>query len=174
MRFNPPPNLPVGQPGQIPDEGVPWPSHTGRNVMIGIASAIAVVVAVVVVYVVSSDSGTAGSHARPSSYAQLGSKPESDEDQIRATLSGIEDAWNSSDYATFITYACGRIRNIKSNTESEFTQQRNEIGAITFAVGSISVGGGTANVEVTETFSNQGTVSETLNFLKEDDEWKLC
>lgn len=157
-----------------PPDGVPWPSHTGRNVMIGIASSVAIVVAVVVGYVVSSDSGSAGSYARPRSYAQLGSTPGSDEDQIRATLAGIQDAWNDSDYSTFISYACGRIHNRKSNTESEFTHQRNEVGSITFAVDSISISGATAKIEVTEAFSNQDTASESFDFVKEDDEWRLC
>jgi len=105
---------------------------------------------------------------------QLGSKPESDEDQIRANLSAIQEAWNGSDYATFVSYVCGKIRDKQTSTESVFTQERNVIGEIIFAIDSVTVSAAAAKVAVTETLSNRGTISETLNFVKEVDEWKLC
>jgi hypothetical protein len=142
--------------------------------MIGIASAVAVVVAVVVGVAVTTDSGTAGSHSRPGLPIQLGSMPESDEDQIRVNLSAIQDAWNGSDYAAFVSHVCAKIRNKQTSTESVFTEQRNEIGEITFAIDSVTVSTAAAKVAVTETLSNQGTVSETLKFVKEVDQWKLC
>jgi hypothetical protein len=168
-----PPGL-IAVPGQPPDQGVPWPSHTGRNIMIGIASTIAIVVAVVIGVVVTRDSNDEGAQARSGLPGQLGSGRTSDEDRIRSALSAIEESWNSFDYSTFMSHACSKIRDKTSNSESKFTQQRNERGTVTFAVDSINVDGAFAKVEVTETFSSQDTVSERLDFRKEDDDWKLC
>jgi hypothetical protein len=186
MRFNPPPSGwtpdPSWPPASLPtlsypmdaDEVVPWPSHTGRNVMIAVASAVAVVVVAVVTFVVTTNRDAADSRARPSPWALGGSAPQTDEDQIRGTLSAIEDAWNSFDYAGFMSHSCAQIRNKKTNTESKFTQQRNETGTVHFAIDSIGIHSASAQVEVTETFSNQDTMSETLDLRKEADDWKLC
>jgi hypothetical protein len=186
MRFNPPPSgwtpdpsWPPAPPPALPypadaDEGVPWPSHTGRNVMVAVASAVAVVVVAVVTFVVTRNGDTADSYARPSPWALGNSAPQTDEDQIRGTLSAIEDAWNSFDYASFMSHSCAQIRHKTSNTESKFTQQRDETGTVTFTIDSISIHSATAQVEVTEKFSSQDTMSETLDFRKESDDWKLC
>jgi hypothetical protein len=132
--------------------------------MIGIASAVTVLVVAVLSIVITADPGTAGSHTRPSLPALLGSgpsRPESDEDQIRATLSAIQESWNDFDYVTFMSYACERIRDRNSTAETRFTQQRNDIGTVSFAIDSV-------------TFSKQDSMSETLDFVKEDDQWVLC
>jgi predicted lipid-binding transport protein (Tim44 family) len=145
--------------------------------MIGIASAVTVLVVAVLSIVITADPGTAGSHTRPSLPALLGSgpsRPESDEDQIRATLSAIQESWNDFDYVTFMSYACERIRDRNSTAETRFTQQRNDIGTVSFAIDSVTVAGDTAQAEVAETFSKQDSMSETLDFVKEDDQWVLC
>jgi hypothetical protein len=159
---------------QHEEQGVPWPSHTGRNAMIGIACVVAVVVALAIGFAVSSDSTNAGPQTMSNFPGLLGSTPESEERRIRTALSVIEDSWNSSDYTAFMSHACSEIRGKRSNSESNFTRQRTESGTIKFAIDSITVDGAFARVEVTERFSNQDTVTEQLDFRKEEDEWRLC
>jgi hypothetical protein len=133
-------------------------NHTTRNVLIGVGVGAVLVIALVVALVVGFGSD---------------SKPKSDEDQIRATLSSLETAWNANDYKAFATHVCGSNPQGTAG-ESNFKQQRQKSGEITFNVKKVQVTGDKAKVDVDETFTNQKDDSETLDFKKEDNDWKLC
>src|SRR6202022_328007 len=105
------PQYPVsgGQP-QYPVSGGQWvpgptgyygppPSNKTRNILIAVGIGVVVVLAVVLTLVFT-----------------LGG-PESDEDQIRGAIRGIESAYNNEDYTKFKSYRCQKRANDLSETD---------------------------------------------------------
>lgn len=154
-----------GAPQWQPPAPVPGPvgppRRNNRNVLILAGVAVVVVIGVVVALVVGLGGGS--------------SKPKSDEDQIRATLSAIESAWNSGDYKAFASHVCGANPSVNAG-EDEFQQERKNVGDVSFEVTNIKVTGDTAKVEVTGKSSLKGEDSSnsTFDFKKTDGEWKWC
>jgi ketosteroid isomerase-like protein len=99
-----------------------------------------------------------------------GSKPKSDEDQIRATLSAIQNAWNSDDFDALNSHSCDP----SSDTEADFKKQRQTIGDITIEVSKVTVTGDTAKVDASVTSTKKKSSSPTIELKRKDGDWKMC
>lgn len=201
MRFNPPPNWPPPQdgwvpgPGWTPDPSWPpppagwqlWiddetpsegptggaatspPGHQGlpgsprppgpRKFVIGLAAFAAVIVALGVATLII--------------VSQKADAPKSDEDQIRAALSGLVEAYNNSDYDTYVSHICPSERSGLADA-SELKQDRSDTGRLSFDDISIDVTGDTAKVTATATVENEEEPdTQTVDFVKEDGRWMM-
>ena len=179
MRFNSPPNWPAPPPGWTPppdwQPDPSWPppppgwqfwvadsnAHRNRTGLIigGTAAAVAVVAIIAVVVLTTRDS-----------------KP-SDEEQIRAVVAGMEDAWNSSDYQKFRGFVCeDSLAVAVAPTEDEFKEQRKGEGRIELEVKGVEITDDEAIVEVEEIFAKDedSTDTEDLELVRENGEWKAC
>ncbi|HZQ32043.1 MAG TPA: hypothetical protein VFB19_09935 [Mycobacterium sp.] len=188
MRFNPPPYWPL-PPGWTPPAGwypdprwppappgwefwvedaIPYPeSHTARNVVIGVVVGIVATLAVVLPIVFLQHSRSTSSRSHPNSAAG------SDEDQIRAVISNMQVAWNSSDYDRVLGNFC--TEDEAKRSEESFREVRDESGQVEFTIESITVTGDTAKVEASEAFSNHSSPDvATLTFIREDGRWVFC
>jgi ketosteroid isomerase-like protein len=132
------------------------PSHTTRNVLIGVGVGAVLVIALVVALVVG--------------FGGDSSKPKSDEDQIRATLSAVQNAWNSDDFDTVVSHGCDST----SDSEADFRRQRQQIGDITIQIKQIHVTGDTAKVDASVKSTKKGSKSSTFDLKKKDGDWKVC
>lgn len=151
-------------------QGGPWPSaatsppgsaspQTPRKFVIGLAAAAAVILAIGVTAVIIA--------------FQRSDPPKSDEDQIRDTLNALADAYNDSDFDTYVTHFCPMERSGLGDA-SELRQDRSDTGRLDFEVISIDVTGDTAKVTATATVENEDDPdTETVDFVKEDGRWML-
>ncbi|MCH9759513.1 MAG: nuclear transport factor 2 family protein [Actinomycetia bacterium] len=195
MRFNPPPNWPPPQDGWVPSPGwtpdptwppppagwqlwidddttpagaaggvaAPPPGPPGpagsRKLVIGLAALAAAIVAVGVATLIIA--------------SQKADAPKSDEDQIREALSGLVEAYNNSDYDTYVSHICPSERSGLSDA-SELKQDRSDTGRLSFDDISIDVTGDTAKVTATATVENEEEPdTETVDFAKEDGRWMM-
>jgi predicted lipid-binding transport protein (Tim44 family) len=177
--YYPPPSFPQYQPQYQPPRKSPVPL-----ILIGIAVGvvIAAVVAVVLILDSRSDKTASGSSGSSAVSASTSRSPESDEDQIRTAIRGIQSAYNNEDYTKFKSYLCSKRANDLS--ETDFKKDRSDEGRVTITVKSITVHGDTADAEVTIKTSNStatSTVSGSPNgdagnmeFVKENGEWRWC
>jgi hypothetical protein len=181
MRYNPPPNWPAPPPGWTPPPG--WrpdplwpppppgwqlwvrgrPGKRAAALVAGgiIAGIIATVTAAVVVIVVA---------------VTPGPKP-SDEQQIRAVVAGMQEAWNRSDFDAFRGYLCKGNQwfwsTIGDSGSAAMTMRQR--GRAQFTVNSVQVAGDSAKASVKESYSNGAQPPETTeDFVHEDGKWKVC
>lgn len=196
MRFNPPPNWPPPPDGWIPspdwtpdpswppppsgwqlwidDEtlpsgptgGVAAPPPSGRlgppgrrKLVVGLGAVAAAIVAVGV--------------AAPIILSRTADPPKSDEDQIREVLSGIVEAYNNSDFNTYVSYFCPSERSGLGDA-SELRQDRSDTGRLSFDDISIDITGDTAKVTATATVENEDEPdTQTVDMAKEDGRWMM-
>lgn len=174
MRFNPPPNWPTPPPGWSPPPGwqpdpwwppppPDWPlwlpeaprRHTGLIVgaILAAVAFLAVIGVVVVIWVLPL------------------TKPQpTDEDKIRASVSGLEETYNASDFDGFTGHLCKRIRDELRQDTNWHSDDR-----WTLTVNSVMVTGETADVSVTNEFDGKhDPETEDITFVREDGEWKAC
>jgi hypothetical protein len=165
-----PPQYPVsgGQwaPGPPGYYGPPPRSNKTRNILIGAGVGVAVIVAVVLTLVFT-----------------LGG-PESDEDQIRGVIRGMETAWNNKDHEAFKNYYCKKVQS--GITQDKFNSRISRLGKVTIEVKKVTVSGDSAEADVNMKYSkssssttttstrNPDAGNDTLHFKKEDGKWKDC
>lgn len=119
-------------------------------------------------------------------YFVVGSKP-SDEDQIRAGVAGMTDAWNRSDYAAWRGYVCTKLKNENHDnddndtSEAFFKEARPATGRQDITVQSVHIDGDNATVYEKWEDENKagkdptdtaGTGQE--NWARESGHWKWC
>jgi Domain of unknown function (DUF4878) len=176
VRYHPPPNWPkppdgwTPPPGWQPDPSWPpppqgwqvWlPERRTRRMPIVVGGIVAVAAAAVTVIVLAIPHGP---------------KP-SDEEQIRAVVAGMQDAWNRTDFDAYRGYLCKDNQRFwaalgADNAGASTMLQR---GRAEFTVHSVDVSGDKAQASVKETYSNGDEPPETTeHFVHEDGNWKLC
>lgn len=186
MRFNPPPNWPPVPPGWTPPPGwfpdPSWPppppgwqlwitdDAPGKKkglIIGGVIGAVLLVIAIVVGIVVF----TGGSDDETSASGTTTSEEEtSDEDQIKEVIERFEKAWNDEDFDTMEQIICAKLQEDEEFNETEFLDARQSSGRLNLTINEIKVRGdkATANME------QRGEEAQDFDFVREDDEWKMC
>lgn len=186
MRFNPPPNWPPVPPGWTPPPGwfpdPSWPppppgwqlwitdDAPGKKkglIIGGVIGAVLLVIAIVVGIVVF----TGGSDDETSASGTTTSEEEtSDEDQIKEVIERFEKAWNDEDFGTMEQIICAKLQEDEEFNETEFLDARQSSGRLNLTINEIKVRGdkATANME------QRGEEAQDFDFVREDDEWKMC
>lgn len=186
MRFNPPPNWPPVPPGWTPPPGwfpdPSWPppppgwqlwitdDAPGKKkglIIGGVIGAVLLVIAIVVGIVLF----TGGSDDETSASGTTTSEEEtSDEDQIKEVIERFEKAWNDEDFGTMEQIICAKLQEDEEFNETEFLDARQSSGRLNLTINEIKVRGdkATANME------QRGEEAQDFDFVREDDEWKMC
>jgi hypothetical protein len=177
MRFNQPPNWPAAPPGWTPPPGwqpdpswpppppgwplwVPEGTRRRNGLIIGMFAAVAAVAIVATVLAVV-----------------LAREPKpSDEEQIRAVLTGMANAWNDSDWDQFKSFVCdASLQEGDTPTDEDLQKDRDRDGRSELAVHSLEITGDKASAEVEQTYENKDEPdTEDVDFVRENGEWKLC
>ena len=187
MRFNQPPNWPPVPPGWTPPPGwfpdPSWPppppgwqlwitdDAPGKKkglIIGGVIGAVLLVIAIVVGIVVftgGSDDETPASGTTTTSEEET-----SDEDQIKEVIERFEKAWNDEDFGTMEQIICAKLQEDEEFNETEFLDARQSSGRLNLTINEIKVRGdkATANME------QRGEEAQDFDFVREDDEWKMC
>jgi hypothetical protein len=102
------------------------------------------------------------------------SAPPSDEEQIRAVLTGMEDSYNRSDYAGFASHLCADMR-ADADFELGWHERRADDGRVDITVNSVDVTGddAVANVEFAAANHDEPKTLD-MDFLRQETEWKAC
>ena len=105
-----------------------------------------------------------------------GSKP-SDEQQIRAVVAGMQEAWNRTDFNAFRDYLCKDNQRFWAalGADNAGATTMRERGRAEFTVHSVDVSGDKARASVKEKYSNGDETPETTeHFVLEEGSWKFC
>ena len=137
------------------------PARSGKKGLIigGVVAAIAVVAiaAAVLVVVLTRES-----------------KP-SDEEQIRAVLTGMQDAWNGENWNEFKGFVCEPSMQDDPPTDEDLQEERDQQGRSELTVKSIEISGDKASASVEQTYENSDEPdTEDVDFVREGDDWKVC
>jgi hypothetical protein len=159
-------------------------SNKSRNILIGVGVGVVAIIALAITLVFTMRNDDESADEQSQQTTSTARAEESDEDQIRSAVDGMESSWNDSDYDKFIGYWCEENRG--NYTENEFDEERYDEGTVSIIVGTIDVRGDEADAEVTAEFSNSTTTTrrptttssnadtETWTFVKRDGEWLFC
>ncbi|BBY80626.1 transcriptional regulator [Mycolicibacterium pulveris] len=116
-----------------------------------------------------------------SAVAVLGAAPPvparaaTDQEQIRAVLEGMNDAYNRFDFAGFAEYVCAAMREA-DGFEADWYSSRRVDGPTRITVGSVAVSGDPASSAVANVRFEAAEHTETLavDFVREQARWRAC
>jgi hypothetical protein len=175
MHLNPPPNWPpvprgwTPPPGWQPDPswGPPppnWPlwvpNRSKNRTALIVGGAIAAVTAIAVVIVLAFTVWST-----------------SDESEIRAAVSKLEDAYNSSNLQAFGALVCKQDQQLVEGMAKGdgFGAKSGTEGRSTLTVNSIKINGDRATVNITTKSERTGkTETDDVTFVREGGDWKAC
>jgi Tfp pilus assembly protein FimT len=105
-----------------------------------------------------------------------GTQP-SDEQQIRAVVAGMQEAWNRTDFGAYRGYLCKDNQRFwaELGVDDAGATTMRERGRAEFTVHSVNVSGARAQASVKEKYSNGDEPPEsTEHFVLEEGKWKFC
>jgi hypothetical protein len=97
-----------------------------------------------------------------------------DQDQVRAVLSTMNNSYNRSDFTAFASHVCAAMLRA-NNFQAGWYQSREVDGTTQITVNSVSVTGDDAVANVRFAAANhEDAKTFDVGFLREDTQWKAC